>query len=108
VGNLGFAEVLVVVVVALIVFGPERLPELARNAAKLIARFRAEATKSVEELKRAADLQGLDEDLRSIQREVQQLRASVNDAVSGTSTSSSTTPPARSGERPPPTDPEAT
>lgn len=105
-GNLGFAEVLVVVVVALIVFGPERLPELARNAAKLVARFRAEATRSVEELKRAADLHGLDEDLRSIQREVRQLRASVNDAVTGTP--SATTPPSRSEERPPPTDPEAT
>lgn len=105
-GNLGFAEVLVVVVVALIVFGPDRLPELARNAARLIARFRAEATKSVEELKRAADLQGLDEDLRSIQREVRQLRASVNDAVTGKP--SSTTPATRSAERPPPTDPEAT
>jgi sec-independent protein translocase protein TatB len=106
VGNLGMAEVLVVVVVALIVFGPERLPELARNAAKLVARFRAEATKSVEELKRAADLQGLDEDLRSIQHEVRQLRASVTDAVTGTP--STTTPPGRSKERPPPTDPEAT
>jgi sec-independent protein translocase protein TatA len=33
-GNIGLPEVLVVLVIALIVFGPKRLPELGRSVGK--------------------------------------------------------------------------
>ncbi len=105
-GSLGFAEILVVAVIALLVFGPERLPELARNAGKFVTRFRTEATRSVEELKRAADLQGIDEDLRGITNDVRDLRSSVTGALTGAASGASTAP--RAADRPPPTDPEAT
>ena len=103
-GSLGFSEMLVVVVIALLVFGPERLPELARNAGKAVARFRSEASRSVEELKRAADLQGIDDDIRGISNEVRDLRSSVTRSLTGAGTAAST----RAPDRPPPTDPEAT
>jgi sec-independent protein translocase protein TatB len=103
VGNIGFTELLVVAVIALLVFGPERLPELARNAGKAMARFRSEASRSVEELKRAADLQGLDDDLRGISRDVRDLRSSVTRSLTGAGTTRT-----RADDRPPPTDPEAT
>ena len=45
--NIGFPELFVVAVLTLLVFGPDRLPELARNAAKFISRFRSEASKSI-------------------------------------------------------------
>jgi sec-independent protein translocase protein TatA len=38
--GLGFTEVLVILVVALLVFGPDKLPELARNLGKGLAEFR--------------------------------------------------------------------
>jgi sec-independent protein translocase protein TatA len=38
--GLGFTEILVILVVALLVFGPDRLPELARNLGKGLAEFR--------------------------------------------------------------------
>lgn len=104
-GNFGFAEMLVVAVIALLVFGPERLPELARNAGRAMARFRSETTRSVEQLRRAADLQGLDEDLRSIRRDVDGIRSSVSGALTGTSAA---TAAPRPDDQPPPTDPEAT
>lgn len=103
-GSLGFSEMLVVVVIALLVFGPERLPELARNAGKAIARFRSEASRSVEELKRAADLQGLDEELRGISKDVRDLRSTVTQSLTGAGAGTTT----RAPDRPPPTDPEAT
>ncbi len=40
-GNIGLPEVLVVLVIALIVFGPKRLPELGRSVGKGIREFRA-------------------------------------------------------------------
>lgn len=104
-GSLGFAEILVVLVIALLVFGPDRLPELARNAGRAMARFRAEASKSVEELKRAADLQGIDDEIRGISGDVRDLRASVTRSLTGAGTAGAST---RAPDRPPPTDPEAT
>jgi sec-independent protein translocase protein TatA len=38
--GLGFTEILVILVVALLVFGPDKLPELARNLGKGLAEFR--------------------------------------------------------------------
>jgi Tat protein translocase TatB subunit len=44
-GSLGTGELVVIVLVAIVVFGPRRLPELARKAAELIKQAR-EATQS--------------------------------------------------------------
>jgi TatA/E family protein of Tat protein translocase len=38
--NLGFSEMAVIFVVMLLVFGPQKLPELARNLGKSLAEFR--------------------------------------------------------------------
>ena len=47
-GSLGTGEILVIVLVALIVFGPERLPEITRKAGEWLAKAR-EMTRSVTE-----------------------------------------------------------
>ncbi len=38
--GLGFTEILVILLVALIVFGPDKLPEVARNLGKALGEFR--------------------------------------------------------------------
>jgi sec-independent protein translocase protein TatB len=70
----GAQELLVIAVVALLVFGPDRLPELARNAAKVINRLRAETDRSVGELKRAAQAEGLDREWRDVADELRTTR----------------------------------
>jgi sec-independent protein translocase protein TatA len=40
-GNIGLPEILVVLVIALIVFGPKRLPELGRSLGRGIREFRS-------------------------------------------------------------------
>jgi sec-independent protein translocase protein TatA len=40
-GNIGLPEILVVLVIALIIFGPKRLPELGRSVGKGIREFRS-------------------------------------------------------------------
>lgn len=103
-GNIGVSELLVVAVIALLVFGPERLPELARQAGKMVARFKAETSKSMNELKKVADLQDLDRELRTISSDLRDVRSSVSRAI----TSGSPTGGSRPDDRPPPTDPDAT
>lgn len=39
-GNIGLAEIAVVLIIALIVFGPKRLPELGRSLGRGIREFR--------------------------------------------------------------------
>src|SRR5262249_53703110 len=46
-GNLGFSEMLIIFVVALLVFGPKKLPELGKSLGKGIREFR----KATDELK---------------------------------------------------------
>ncbi|MBI3933055.1 MAG: TatA/E family twin arginine-targeting protein translocase [Acidobacteria bacterium] len=43
-GNIGFPELIVIFVVALLVFGPKRLPELGRSLGRGMAEFRRAST----------------------------------------------------------------
>ena len=67
--GLGFGEISAIVIVAIIVFGPDRLPELAKQAAGFLKTFRKMAQNAKSELRNELgddfkDL-GLDE-LRSL------------------------------------------
>ena len=71
--DVGLLELAVIALVAVIVLGPERLPELARQAAQLIHRARGMATSARDELRNElgpeyADLQLRDLDPRAIVR----------------------------------------
>jgi len=66
----GSQELLVIALVALFVLGPERLPEVARQAARLLTRIRNYGVTASKELRGVADLG----DLGDIEREVNELR----------------------------------
>lgn len=53
--GLSFGEILLIAVVALIVFGPEKLPEIGRSAGRAIREFRKATRAITEEVARAAD-----------------------------------------------------
>ncbi len=75
-GSLSFAEIVTIVVVILIIFGPNRLPEFARKIGELLSKARQATSQFAEEISgewsdaadpiRAAkdDLQGIKDDLR--------------------------------------------
>lgn len=51
-----------VAVIALIVFGPQRLPEIARSIGKAIAEFKRQATDIRSEFESGLDVEGIDVD----------------------------------------------
>ncbi len=67
--GIGMPELIIIMVIALIVIGPKKLPDLARALGKGMAEFR----KATEEIKESLDI---DEDLREVKQE-------LADSVSG-------------------------
>jgi sec-independent protein translocase protein TatB len=110
-GNLGFPEILVLAVVGLVVFGPERLPKALRDAGRLLRELRTMARGAATDLKAELGPEMADLDLRSLHP-----RRFVENALFGEdednpgSTPVGRTAPAitlTEGERPP-YDPDAT
>jgi sec-independent protein translocase protein TatB len=128
--NVGLGEILVIVLVMLLLFGPERLPEMARQAGRFLGRLRLTTQDALDQLKDEADLKDLNlPDLRigslrsqardyvrelmdvegqmaELEREREQLKAALDAEQNGDgpkSPESGTTDLA-----PPPVDPEAT
>ncbi|MXW57535.1 MAG: twin-arginine translocase subunit TatB [Acidimicrobiia bacterium] len=67
VGNLGWAEIAVIVVVALVVLGPEKLPGAARQIGNVIRQVRKISTGFQQELQNALD-EPIEEEARRLGR----------------------------------------
>lgn len=75
--DVGFSEILVIAIVALIVLGPERLPKAARFAGLWVRRARAQWDSVKSELERELAAEELQRSLKSAASDVQQDLASV-------------------------------
>lgn len=67
--NIGWTEFLVIAVIGLIVFGPDRLPEMAAQAAKFIKTMRTKASEATAELTGSVDAKAMTDvvnDLRGL------------------------------------------
>ncbi len=51
----GFGEIVFLVVLALLIFGPERLPGIARNVGRVVGQFKREAQGTLDELLASSD-----------------------------------------------------
>lgn len=79
-GSLGFGELLFIGVVALIVFGPKRLPELARRAGALLARARDATRELTDSLD--AEFEGETAPLKNLRDEYQATKDQLSDTTS--------------------------
>jgi sec-independent protein translocase protein TatB len=77
-GNLGWEEVLLLAVLGLIIFGPNRLPKAAADAAKMLRELRTMARGAASDLKAELGPELADIDLRGLHP-----RRFVEDALFG-------------------------
>ena len=57
--NVGLGEIVIIVLVTLLLFGPERLPEMARQAGRWLGRLRLTTQDALDQLKEETDLKDL-------------------------------------------------
>lgn len=76
--DVGFSELLVIAVVALIVIGPERLPRVARTVGHLLGRLQRYVGDVKADINREMQL----EDLRKLQQQVAEQAKSLEQSVS--------------------------
>ena len=74
----GFWELLMLGVLALLIFGPDRLPGMAYKAGQMISKFKAEAAGTLDELKAAAELENFSEVARDLRDSADELKRTVD------------------------------
>jgi len=95
--DVGFSELLLVGVIALVVLGPERLPKVARTAGLWLGRARAVAQKFTAEIDRELKAEELRQTLREEARHLTDPVAAVQKDLTalGGEIKASTAPPPR-------------
>ena len=88
--GIGMPELVVIMVVALIVLGPKRLPEAARGLGKAFAELRRSTSGITEELDNAQIM--LDEEVRATERNVRTNPTAMPTSASSASPRSAETP----------------
>ncbi len=111
--DIGFSELLVIAVVALLVIGPERLPKVARTAGHMFGRLQRYVNDVKADIQREMELDELrklrsqfEDAARSVQDSVQEVdkevRAVGDDLNAAVAGSSADVPAAAPGALPPP------
>ena len=71
-GNFGFQEMIVVFLIALLVFGPKKLPELGKSLGKGLKEFK----RATEDIK-----SNWDDHMKDVEKSVADVKNTVNDAT---------------------------
>jgi len=76
--DIGFSEIVVIAVVALIVIGPERLPKVARTLGHMFGRLQRYVSEVKADISREMEL----DELRKLQSQVQSAARDIEQSVS--------------------------
>ncbi len=64
--DIGWGELLLLAAVALLIFGPEKLPKAAADAGRMVRKLREMASSAQNDLSPGLDVDGLRKDLKSV------------------------------------------
>ena len=94
--GIGMQEIIIILVVALIIIGPKKLPDLARALGRAMGEFR----KAADDLKDNLDINGMKEEKEKLLRELTQTNVS-KDKKPKKDKKSTETEPAEKGDKDP-------
>lgn len=75
-GSIGFPELLMIFIIALLLFGPNKLPDLAKTLGKTIREFRKtinEAKSTIDEEIKKAGISDVADDLKDMKTDINQI-----------------------------------
>ena len=76
-GSLGGSEVIVLFILALLLFGPRRLPEIGRTIGKAIAEFRKASQDFRTSLEREVEMEKIKDETREVQASVRSVQQAL-------------------------------
>ncbi len=100
--DIGFSELMVIGLVALIVIGPERLPRVARTIGHLVGRLQRYVADVKADINREVELEDLKKMRDTVQEAASNIETSVNAELSKTESELNSAARAAAGETPPP------
>lgn len=98
--NLGVAEIVAILVVALVVLGPKRLPEVGRKIGGFVRQMRTHSESVKAELRDVIDIDGVADSVNSVRRDLKEA-TNISSIFTETTSSTARTSPAAA---PPPAD----
>jgi sec-independent protein translocase protein TatB len=99
--DVGFSELLVIGIVALVVIGPEKLPRVARTVGALLGRMQRYVNDVKADINREIELDELKNLKTTVQDAARSIETSVNESVSGFQAQADELNKIASGETPP-------
>jgi TatA/E family protein of Tat protein translocase len=75
-GNIGLPEMVLIMAIALLVFGPKKLPEIGRSIGKAMREFK----KATEEIKDKFEEQIGVDDLKDIKKDIKDIKTNLSEA----------------------------
>lgn len=83
-GNIGFPEMVLIFVVALLVFGPKRLPELGRSLGRGLSEFRRASSDLKNSIEREIEVSEIGQSIAETQKATEQAKSEIRQSITET------------------------
>ncbi len=79
--DLGFSEILFIAIIAIIVLGPEKLPDTMVQIGKFIGKIKRMWKDATADIRKEIELEEMKEEMKKYKEELEKLQRKVNDDV---------------------------
>lgn len=80
-GNIGFPEMVMIFVVALLVFGPKRLPELGRSLGRGLSEFRRASSDLKNSIEREIDAAEIEQSIAETKKATEKVKSEMKQSI---------------------------